>query len=177
MSLSCVLTFSYLTWNVNWTLISAIHVFSEISEVYVKKLKLLGIKVLKSFGEEVTHLIWYNGSGARVAAAVVMGIFVVNTGWIDKLEECQGNFYDSEHQITNGIQPTQAVAAVFQLIDNPARSNMSQLSTAKIDSPKKIGHRGWTKSRLTGDAEVRARRRDINSTGKYLNVIPCSSWL
>ena len=120
---------------------------------------MLGVKVSKSFGEQVTHLVWSNGSGTRVAAAVLMGIIVVNIAWIDKFEDCRGKVCDSEHQVVSGIQRTEAAAAVLSLSDKPTRSTVSQLRTAKID-PKKDDHRGWTvvnrtsKARLTGDSIV-----------------------
>ena len=127
--------------------------------MYAKKLKLLGVKVSKSFGEQITHLVWSNGSETRVAAAVLMGIIVVNTGWIDKFEECRGTVCDSEHQVVSGIQRTEAAAAVLSLSDRPTRLAVSQLRAAKIDFPKAEGHRGrtrahWTSTaRLTGDLD------------------------
>jgi twin BRCT domain len=131
--------------------------------VQIRRLKLLGIKVSKSFGEQVTHLVWCNGSGTRVAAAVLMGVIVVNTGWIDKFEESRGNVLDSEHQVVSGIQRTEAAAAVLSLSGKRARSAVS-LCTTKIDPPKKDGQQGWSvakrtsKARLTGYSKIRENR-------------------
>lgn len=142
----------------------------------IKRLKLLGIKVSKTFGEQVTHLVWYNGSGTRVAAAVLMGVIVVNTGWIDKFEESRGNVLDSEHQVVSGIQRTEAAAAVLSLSGKRARSAVS-LCTTKIDPPKKDGQQGWSmakrtsKARVTGYSRIRENRHLSERIGRDLR--PC----
>lgn len=134
---------------------------------------MLGIKVSKSFGEQVTHLVWCNGSGTRVAAAVLMGVIVVNTGWIDKFEESRGNVLDSEHQVVSGIQRTEAAAAVLSLSGKRARSTVS-LCTTKIDPPKKDGQQGWSmakrtsKARLTGYSRILEKRYFSDCIGRDL---------
>ena len=146
----------------------------------IKRLKLLGIKVSKSFGEQVTHLVWCNGSGTRVAAAVLMGVIVVNTGWIDKFEESRGNVLDSEHQVVSGIQRTEAAAAVLSLSGKRALSAVS-LRTTKIDPPKKDGQQGWSmakrtlEARLTGHSTFREKKTFFCLHRLRSEALPCNS--
>jgi hypothetical protein len=51
--------------------------------VYVKELKSLGAIVIDVFTDEITHMIFSNGSERRLKSAAIFGIIVVSPPWIE----------------------------------------------------------------------------------------------
>ena len=98
----------------------------------------LGATVSTSFGENITHLVWSNGSTARLAAAIILGITVVDPSWIEGCNNAGKKVDESccQVKVVSGILAHDATAAVLAMSITNASSSSSSANYGRSGSSR-----------------------------------------
>ena len=91
-----------------------------------------------SFGENITHLVWSNGSTARLAAAIILGITVVDPSWIEVCNNAGKKVDESccQVKVVSGILAHDATAAVLAMSITNASSSSSSANYGRSGSSR-----------------------------------------
>lgn len=85
----------------------------------------MGATVSASLGEGITHYVCSNGSKARIAASIVLGIKIVRPSWIEKCKKVGKKVDESGHSIISGVSASDAAAAVLAMSNGSSSSSVN----------------------------------------------------